>query len=62
MIDELDRRVIAALQLNGRASWNSVSRWVGASETTAQRRYQALRERRLVHVVGAVELDRTGSG
>lgn len=62
MIDELDRRVIAALQLNGRASWNSVSRWVGVSETTAQRRYQALRERRLVHVVGALELDRTESG
>lgn len=62
MIDELDRRVIAALQLNGRASWNAISRWVGASETTVQRRYQALRHRKLVHVVGALELDRTESG
>ncbi|MFJ5222935.1 Lrp/AsnC family transcriptional regulator [Streptomyces sp. NPDC088400] len=62
MIDELDRRVIAALQLNGRAPWSSIARWVGASETTAQRRYQALRERRLVHVVGALELDRTRAG
>src|SRR4051812_48710407 len=62
LIDALDRRIIAALQLNGRASWSSIARWVGASETTAQRRYNALRERRLLHVVGAVELDRTGSG
>ncbi|MGS2585944.1 Lrp/AsnC family transcriptional regulator [Streptomyces hebeiensis] len=62
MIDELDRRVIAALQLNGRAPWSAVARWAGASETTAQRRYQALRERRLLHVVAALELDRTTAG
>jgi DNA-binding Lrp family transcriptional regulator len=62
MIDELDRRIIAALQLNGRAPWSSVARWVGSSESTAQRRFNSLRERGLLHVVGAVELDRTGSG
>lgn len=62
MIDGLDRRIIAALQLNGRAPWSSVARWAGTSESTAQRRFNSLRERRLVHVVGAVELDRTGTG
>ncbi|GAB2809379.1 Lrp/AsnC family transcriptional regulator [Streptomyces daliensis] len=62
MIDELDRRIIAALQLSGRAPWSSIARWAGTSESTAQRRFNSLRERRLLHVVGAVELDRTGSG
>ncbi|MFJ1648054.1 Lrp/AsnC family transcriptional regulator [Streptomyces sp. NPDC088258] len=62
MIDDLDRRVIAALQLNGRAPWSAIARWVGASETTAQRRYQALRERRLLHVTGTLELDRIWAG
>jgi DNA-binding Lrp family transcriptional regulator len=62
MIDALDRRIIAALQLNGRAPWAGIARWAGTSESTAQRRFNALRERRLLHVVGAVELDRTGSG
>ncbi|MEU7486934.1 Lrp/AsnC family transcriptional regulator [Streptomyces sp. NPDC042319] len=61
-IDELDRRVIAALQLNGRAPWSAVARWVGASETTAQRRYTALRERGLLRVIGTLELDRTREG
>ncbi len=61
MIDELDRRIIAALQLSGRAPWSKIARWAGTSESTAQRRFNSLRERRLVHVVGAVELDRTGS-
>ncbi|KAA0940439.1 Lrp/AsnC family transcriptional regulator [Streptomyces apricus] len=61
-VDELDRRVIAALQLNGRAPWSAVARWVGASETTAQRRYRSLRERGLLRVVGTLELDRTREG
>ncbi|MGV9952225.1 Lrp/AsnC family transcriptional regulator [Streptomyces cellulosae] len=61
-VDELDRRVIAALQLNGRAPWSAVARWVGASETTAQRRYAALRERGLLRVTGTLELDRTEGG
>ncbi|MEU5838065.1 Lrp/AsnC family transcriptional regulator [Streptomyces diacarni] len=61
-IDELDRRVIAALQLNGRAPWSAVAQWVGASESTAQRRYQSLCARGLLRVVGTVELDRTRQG
>ncbi|MEE1736844.1 AsnC family protein [Streptomyces sp. BE147] len=30
-IDELDQRIIAELQLNGRAPWSAVARWVDAS-------------------------------
>jgi DNA-binding Lrp family transcriptional regulator len=62
MIDALDRRIIAAIQLNGRAPWSAIARWAGTSESTAQRRFNSLRERRLLHVVGTIELDRTGSG
>ncbi|MEU6676530.1 Lrp/AsnC family transcriptional regulator [Streptomyces sp. NPDC046925] len=61
-IDELDQRIIAALQLNGRAPWSALARWVGASETTAQRRYRSLLERGLLRVVGTLELDRTREG
>ncbi|MER6436014.1 Lrp/AsnC family transcriptional regulator [Streptomyces sp. NPDC001185] len=62
VIDDLDRRIIAALQLGGRAPWSAIAHWAGASETTVQRRYQALRERHLVRVVATLELDRTASG
>ncbi|MGC7098792.1 Lrp/AsnC family transcriptional regulator [Amycolatopsis lurida] len=62
VIDELDRRIIGALQLNGRAPWSAIARWAGASETTVQRRFAALHERGLVHVVGVIDLDRTAAG
>ncbi|WUD78617.1 Lrp/AsnC family transcriptional regulator [Streptomyces sp. NBC_00510] len=62
MVDDMDRRIIAALQLNGRAPWSAIAHWAGASETTVQRRYQSLRERGLVRVVATLELDRTMSG
>ena len=62
VVDEVDRRIIAALQLNGRAPWSTIARWSGASESTVQRRFTALHERGLVHVVGVVDLDRTAAG
>ena len=61
-VDEVDRRIIAALQLNGRAPWSAIARWAQASETTVQRRFTALHERGLLHVVGVVDLDRTVAG
>ncbi|WP_406689987.1 Lrp/AsnC family transcriptional regulator [Saccharopolyspora sp. ID03-671] len=61
-VDEVDRRIIAALQLNGRAPWSAVARWAGVSETTVQRRFTALHERGLLHVVGVIDLDRTAAG
>ncbi|WP_190812584.1 Lrp/AsnC family transcriptional regulator [Saccharopolyspora pogona] len=60
--DELDRRIIAALQLNGRASWSAIARWAGASESTVQRRFNALHARGLLRVVGAIDLNRTDGG
>lgn len=37
-LDDLDRRITAALQMNGRASWREVAALVGASENTVARR------------------------
>lgn len=62
LVDEVDRRIIAALQLNGRAPWSAIAHWAGASETTVQRRFTALQGRGLVHVVGVLDLDRTAAG
>ncbi len=42
--DELDRRTVAALQADPRASWSQLSSVVGVSETTVMRRVQRLRE------------------
>ncbi|MCI2420797.1 Lrp/AsnC family transcriptional regulator [Saccharopolyspora sp. K220] len=60
--DDLDRRIIAALQLNGRAPWSAIARWAGASESTVQRRFNALHARGLLHVVGVADLNRTDAG
>jgi DNA-binding Lrp family transcriptional regulator len=61
-LGELDRRLVAALQLDGRASWNLVARAAGVSESTAQRRFAALRERRAARVIGVVDVLRCGLG
>ncbi|ASW57765.1 Lrp/AsnC family transcriptional regulator [Plantactinospora sp. KBS50] len=61
-VDALDRRVLAALQLDGRAPWGLVARAVGASESTVQRRFNALRARGAARVIGVVDVLRCGLG
>lgn len=41
--DELDRRAVAALQADPRASWSQLASVIGVSETTVMRRVQRLR-------------------
>jgi DNA-binding Lrp family transcriptional regulator len=53
---------MAALQLDGRAPWHLVARAVGVSESTVQRRFAALRERRAARVIGVVDVLRCGLG
>jgi DNA-binding Lrp family transcriptional regulator len=50
ILDDLDRRILAALQLDPRASWSKIGRIVGTSETTALRRVQRLRDSGVVIV------------
>lgn len=60
--DDLDRRILAALQLNGRASWNTVGRALEVSETTVARRAQRMVDAGLLRVVGVVDVLRCGFG
>ncbi|WP_222871060.1 Lrp/AsnC family transcriptional regulator [Nonomuraea sp. PA05] len=60
--DELDRAIVAALQLNGRAPWSLIARLVGASESTVVRRAALLGENGLLRVIGVVDVLRCGLG
>ncbi|WP_433444434.1 Lrp/AsnC family transcriptional regulator [Nonomuraea sp. CA-141351] len=61
-IDELDRAIVAALQLNGRAPWSLIARLVGASESTVVRRAAVLGDSGLLRVIGVVDVLRCGIG
>lgn len=61
-ISDVDRRILAALQLNGRAPWQAIARSVGVNESTAQRRYQALAVAGAARVIGVTDVLRCGLG
>ena len=61
-VDELDRLLLAALQLDGRAPWSVVARVIGSTETTVARRAQRLVDAGLLRVVGVVDALRCGLG
>jgi DNA-binding Lrp family transcriptional regulator len=61
-VDELDRQIAVALQLNGRATWRQVAKVVGTSESTVARRGRQLLEEGLVRVTGQPDPARTGLG
>ncbi|GAB3207721.1 Lrp/AsnC family transcriptional regulator [Marinactinospora thermotolerans] len=50
--DALDRRITAALQVNGRASWRRIASVLGEPERSVARRGNRLLERRLITVIG----------
>ncbi len=49
-LDELDRRIVVALQHDGRATWRAIAHAVGASTATVARRGQALLSSGLVKI------------
>ena len=61
-VDELDRGLVAALQLNGRAPWRQVARALEASEATVARRGQQLLDSGVVTVTGLLDHPRCGLG
>jgi DNA-binding Lrp family transcriptional regulator len=61
-LTDLDRRILAALAVHGRASWAQVARALGAAESTVSRRAQRLIDDGLVHVVGLPDPMRCGLG
>ena len=52
-LDPTDRRIVAALQVNGRASWTEIAALIGTSVTTVARRAQQLITDGLVRVAAA---------
>ena len=59
-MDELDRKIIALLQLDGRASNAKIAREVGVSEGTVRRRLRKLLDDDVVRVVAVPNLEKLG--
>lgn len=57
-VDETDRLIAAALQVNGRASWGEIARVLNLPERTVARRGQSLFERDLIRVSTYVDVAR----
>ncbi|WP_189492192.1 Lrp/AsnC family transcriptional regulator [Streptomyces antnestii] len=61
-LDPLDLRIVAALQIDGRASWGRIARALGESERTVARRASRLLQEGWVAVVGIVHKQLVGWG
>lgn len=61
-LDEMDRSIVRALQLNGRASWKQIARAIGSPESTVTRRGQELLSSRAVAVTAVLDHLRCGLG
>jgi Lrp/AsnC family transcriptional regulator, regulator for asnA, asnC and gidA len=59
-MDELDRKIIALLQMDGRASNAKIAREVGVSEGTVRRRLRRLIQDDIVKVVAVPNLEKLG--
>jgi DNA-binding Lrp family transcriptional regulator len=59
-LDELDRAVVHALHVDGRAPFNHVATVLGTSQQTVARRYRRLRSTGVLRVVGMVDARRFG--
>ncbi len=53
--DELDRRLVHALQINGRAPFSTIAEVLGVADRTIARRYARLRSAGAVRVLGGVD-------
>jgi DNA-binding Lrp family transcriptional regulator len=62
VLSELDRRIVAALQINGRAPWAVVAAAAGSTESTVARRAGRLTTDGRLRIVGMVDPIRCGFG
>ncbi|MEV0236074.1 AsnC family transcriptional regulator [Nonomuraea sp. NPDC050786] len=60
ILDELDRAIVHALHVDGRAPFNRIAKVLGVSDQTVARRYRRLRSDGLLTVVGQLEARRLG--
>ncbi len=61
-MDELDRRIIKLLQVDGRASNARIAREVGVSEGTVRRRLRQLVQSGVISVIAVPNLEKMGYG
>ncbi|MFI5958591.1 Lrp/AsnC family transcriptional regulator [Cryptosporangium sp. NPDC051539] len=61
MLDELDRQVVHALQLDGRATFSRVAEVLGVSDQTIARRFRRLRAECDLRVIGNLDTWRVGA-
>ena len=61
-LDDLDRRIVAALQVDPRANWGQIGSALAVSQTTVLRRVQRLRESGVLVILGAPDPLRAGIG
>ncbi|NJC21523.1 DNA-binding Lrp family transcriptional regulator [Arthrobacter pigmenti] len=54
-LDELDRCILSALQIHGRASWQQIARAAGTSDSTVSRRVNQMLDDGLVQVIAATD-------
>jgi len=59
-LDDLDRRIIHALYLDGRASFTRLAEVLEVSEQTVSRRYRLLHDAGILRVVGLLDSQRVG--
>lgn len=59
-IDKVDRQIVHALQVDGRATFGRIASVLGVSDQTVARRYRRMRTTGVVRVVGQVSWARTG--
>jgi len=59
-LDDLDRKIIHALYVDGRMPFSRLAKALGCSEQTVARRYQRLRDDNVVRVVGQLDSQRLG--
>lgn len=62
VLDELDRRLVAALAIWARAPWGQIGKAVGASETTVARRYQRIVDAGVLRIAAAPDPVACGMG
>jgi DNA-binding Lrp family transcriptional regulator len=61
MLDELDRQIVHALQVDGRVAFSRVAEVLDVSDQTIARRYRRLRNDEAVRVIGLIDTWRLGS-
>ncbi|MBI2166477.1 MAG: Lrp/AsnC family transcriptional regulator [Chloroflexi bacterium] len=59
-MDELDRKIISILQVNGRASNARIAREVGVSEGTVRRRLKQLLQQGIIKVIAVPDPEKLG--